>query len=471
MKIQKLKETIHIVITTIFTLVSILTVNVVIPLVKSILQMISIFAITTHKLIMKTGAPIKVYSWLSLVLVYVLFASAINFQIYKWYNTAKFEWYLSQSIANVQAKTEERDTQKQSLESIIADSLTTQIESVITTEKNLCIEQEMLDYKQDIRSHSFIYPSDEELSKYEAEVSNGVCSVKNLKDNTYVLVLQKVFGKDAQKLIDTYKSSWSGSLTLIDSEFSKKIDEIKKKLEVKEVEDGLKQKIESVLENVNENAIAKTSNSKVKAIFCSYGHWMGVSGWNDNGATSKYQDDPKLNGITERDLIMKVMPETCKQIQEKVKDKWIIVYEIGKDRTTLKDKIKIINEISKEKGYDEHSAIWVELHYNTASTKERNGIEVIYSQLETPEYWRFGPDLANNMLYHIKKTHTHWNLYRIKSDKSSRYKSLGILSETKPTIVLVEYGFLTNSKDTAFALNKIKEQQKALVDGIVTYIK
>lgn len=450
-------------------------------LTKSFLKLIVILRIIIHKLILKihklilkTNHPIKIYSFLSLFIIYLIFASTINFQIYKTYNIIKFEWKLSQAKANLQASKTEKEEQITALKTIISSSLTTQIEKVITSEKKLCIDREMLAYKQDIRSHSFIYPSNEELISYETELSNGICSIKNLQDNTYILLLRQIFGENT-KLIKLYKNNTETKETssiISDSEFVKKVEEIKKKLEKKEIEKKIDNKTSTTFININEKGAPKQSPTKIKAIFCSYWHGLGTeNGWIDNGATSRYQDKSEYNGITERDLIMQVMSGVCKWIQEKVKDKGIIVYEIGKKRMQLKDKIKIINEISKKKWYDEHTAIGVELHYNTASSKERSWVEVIYSQLETTELGFFGPDLANNMLYQIRKTHNFGNLYRIKSDASSRYKSLGILSETKPTMILVEYGFLTNSKDVEFAKNHIKEEQESIINGIVSYIK
>lgn len=487
---QKLIEQIKSISTLIFTvIIKIIEVliSLVIWLVKfliPIIQSIFEFTISTlrsiHEFIVETKHPIKIYSLLLLSITYLSFASAINYQVYKGYNTMKFDYKLKQAYADVDSTSTIKENETKSLKDIISTSLTTQIEQVITSEKNLCINKEMLEYKKDIREHSFIYPSDEELATYEAAVSNGVCSVKNLQDNTYILLLKQLFGENS-KLIDSYKNSTGSGVTSswtivtssgqLDADFNKKIDEIKKKLQDQEVKDGVEKKISTILQGADDAGIEKKSTTKIKAIFCSYGHGVGPQGWIDEGATSRYQDKPDFNGITERTLIMDVMSGACKQMQDKVKDKGVIVYEIGKERTSLIDKIKIINAISKDKGYDEHTAIGVELHYNIASTKDRSGVEIMYSQLETPELGFFGPDLANNMLYHIKKTHNFGNLYRIKSDASSRYKSLGILSETKPTMILVEYGFLTNSKDTEFARTHIKDEQKALVDGIVSYIK
>lgn len=158
-----------------------------------------------------------------------------------------------------------------------------------------------------------------------------------------------------------------------------------------------------------------------------------------------------MNEITERSLIELNMGKVCPELKTFADSKGIAFYEIGKERMVLKDKIDLINKISKENGYNETNSLLVELHFNKVEDTARSGTEIFYSQLETSEKGLQGEEFAARMLYEIKQLKPNGNFYAVKSDLQTRFKQLGILSNTKPLAVLVEYGFLSNATDLANA--------------------
>lgn len=424
--------------------------------------------VSLHSFIKTTWHTKKIYSWFILLFLYVLNIASINSWIYKTYNWVIFDLNIRVTEAHVEWMKEDAENEKLELNSILDNSLLVQIEKTLQSKKDLCIESWILDLKKDIRSHSFILPSDETINYYRAELSKNECSVNNLGVDVYKIILEKIFWKDSP-LLTTY-------LNNTDWIINKEVERIKAKIVEEEIKQFEEVKETQPIEpqSLLNSWVQTKSNTDIKAIFCIYWHGTGPNWPIDNWAQTKNQRIAENNGITEWDLNHRFLVDACNKIRKEVEPKWIKVFEIWKDRMKLTEKRDLVNDIAKKYNLNETNSIWISLHMNSVSDSNRSWVEVYYSQLETAEKGFQGQDLANNVLYQIKKNwHNFWNKYNTSSDKYTRYKSLGILSETKPLIVLVEYWFLSNIKDVEYLLDKNNKEKivNSLSDWILTYLK
>lgn len=414
-----------------------------------------------HTLIMKSWHPVKIYSILSIVFLYIVNMWTINYMIYRSYNNTIYNYKVGNLEASLQKAISQTQENGKDLEETIKNNLVTNIEKVIKSEKEQCIQQNTLQYIKDLNSHSdvYIYPSEDELKKKSDELSSWTCSVENLPD-PYLTLLKEVFGENSKVVVDYTSSVKKGETPEIKSEIKTELDQVKNQI----IEEEKVQRAN--LTTINMDTTKTVSPQPIKAIFCSAWHGKGKGGGYDPGAPATNQTREQ-NKLTERDLIMKTMPSVCKTLEKNLKDKGIKVYSIGMDtERTLVDRINIINNISKENGYTKDNSIGVELHYNSVGDERRSWVEVLYSQ-NKPD---IGLNFSTNLLNDIKPIyHNNQNFMKMTNDKDSRYKRLGIVSDTIPNMVILEYGFMSNPDDVTWALDNMKKAQDTLVKSIMEY--
>lgn len=442
----------------------------ILTLFKDIIVFLFNLFIRINKFLLNSKYPKLAYTFIILGSFYVLNYSNINFTIYKNYHTYLFDKDLNNLRAQVLRQTNIVEKRNEELDQLIATSVRESIYNILISKKDLCLSKSILDYKEDIRNHSFVLPSESDIEILKAELSNGNCSIDHLEGDTYISVISQIFGIEKAQASDIY-NSLKANRNDSKNNILNQIDEVKEEIKKEEVKSLEKiEKVKGPDSVVIQTAQPQKSTSKeIKAIFCTAWHGGVKNGVKDPGAVSNV---PKFNReVTERTLIEKIMPSVCDEVEQKVKDKWIVVYRVGlDDNLTLAGQIAKINEISKQHGYDEKNSIGVSLHYNMWTTPTRSWVEVYFSQQEQTSQGFDGERLAENMLYHIQKIHNHGNLYRINSSKNTRFKQLGILDNTKPLIALIELGFLSNEQDVDWALANIEQQKTAIVDSLVTFI-
>jgi len=418
-----------------------------------------------HQNIKRTWQIKKIYSSLFIIVIYLFNFWTINsFTIMK-YNTMLFDYNISTAKADLITKENKKSNEEQKLDSVIKDTLINQIESTILSEKKYCISKEILKFKEDVRQHSFILPSEETITFQKIELSKTRCSVKYLWTDVYWKILIQIFGKESL-VYKKYKESWMW--------VPKRIKEITSRI-IEQEKDSYKREVKKLKKVALDKRVYMTwshfkSNTETRAIFCIYWHWLWRT-WIDNWARVSNQLNKEYNKENERSLIMKIMPTVCTKIKEKYRGTHIKVYEIWKKKMTLIDKIKEINQISKENWYNEKNSIWVSLHFNKANSKTRSWIEVYYSQLEGPNKGFQGKDFASNMLSYYQKLDIKWNMYKYDSDSHTRFRSLWILSDTKPLVILVESWFLSSQKDVPFILNNISKIEDTLIKWVTSFVR
>lgn len=113
------------------------------------------------------------------------------------------------------------------------------------------------------------------------------------------------------------------------------------------------------------------------------------------------------------------------------------------------------------------SKVFVSVHYNSAPSAEAHGIEVFYYNSEKKrERSRESQDLADSVLDEVIR------ITRAKS-RGVKHGDLHVVRETKMPAVLIEGGFLTNSRERQKIFEARYRQQLAwgVAKGIDDYLK
>lgn len=420
-----------------------------------------------HSSIMKSKHPRKIYTVLTILLVYLFNFNAINFSIYKTVNNQIYSWKIEALASEVQESNNNNNNNNESLKNMIQNDLKTNIERVILSEKDKCIKEHTYDWIQEINEHSVVlhYPSDEELEEKKNEFNANHCSVDKLPD-PYFTLLDQVFGAESELVKNYKKESTSNTSSEIVSPIQNDINEIKSRIQ--EQESASNPVKDTGLKTVNMITEHTKSKNEIKAIFCLAGHGKGRTGAYDPGAIAANQEVTEWNGkLSEREMIMKIMPTVCKRLEKELAGK-VKVYSIGMDtERTLQNRINLVNQISKENGYNVNNSIGIELHFNKVGDVRRSGAEVMYSRHKVG----LSEPLAKHILHDIKSIyHENQNFMKLTNDKDSRFGNIGIVSDTVTNMILIEYGFMSSSADMKWANANIDKMQDTLVNSIKNYL-
>lgn len=198
----------------------------------------------------------------------------------------------------------------------------------------------------------------------------------------------------------------------------------------------------------------------VKAIFIDAGHGLGTNDAVDNGAAA--------NGTTERKETVEIASECIDDI---LRQKWgIPVYPIGvSERLSLAGKVKVVNDICREKGFTASNALLVSVHINAGGG---TGIEGWYEGGNTASKTfaeNVGKAVAAEVNLKYRKT---------APDTSNNHGRLAIVRDVLPTAMLCECAFIDTPTDVGLLLDPVKDGgfARGIVKGIAkqlgkTYIE
>lgn len=314
-----------------------------------------------------------------------------------------------------------------------------------------CIQDNIVDFMKQKREEGIIV-SEDVVELMKIDLMRDECNREILNEEVYKHLVEVPYSNLLLKHKEQVKEEY-------------KQEEIQNEIKAKELEEKIYKEEKKVVSHINYNEeLAKNVkfNGDLKAVFCVWGHGLSKNGkYDDNGAYGIHTN--------EREAIMKTMTKTCDMLENYYKDKNVAVYRIGEQRMKLVDKIKKVNEISKANGYDEKNSLLVSLHWNKVVGKPSlNGVEVFYSGYEQNDGFQAN-DFAQRMLFELKQKKDWSNHYAVKPDNSARHWRIGILSDTKPLSILVEYGFLSNEKDDLEAKENPSYISETIFNGIVKF--
>lgn len=203
----------------------------------------------------------------------------------------------------------------------------------------------------------------------------------------------------------------------------------------------------------------------LKAIFIVAGHgktikkdWKGkvLAELDDNGAVG--------NGTTERKEVVEIATETIEMLKKQSALSHVAIYDIGvHQRLSLEEKIKEVNVISQEHGFNYTNSLLVSIHINAGGG---TGVESWYYG-DSEVSMNFGRSISSEM-----SQVTGLKNRGDKSEYTNRHGRLGIVHDTKPLAVLVECGFIDTVHDVNILKDPIKDDGFALgiTKGILRYI-
>lgn len=361
---------------------------------------------------------------------------------------------VSQKLAN------DKENIKKEYQEMLEQTVFKKIEEFSRTKQDQCIQDNIVSFLKEKRDEGIIVDNNViELAKIELKRND--CNIETINEEVHKHLVEVPY----ENLLLAHKQKIKEES---DKEFAK-LEEKAIKLEEKIFNEEIKkQENVSTIKNVfqagfnDEVAKTLTTNNEIKAIFCLHGHGTSKNGkYDDNGA----------GGYTtnEREAIVTNMSRTCEKLRNYYKDKGITVYEIGKERMTLVGRIQKVNEISKANGYDHSNSLLVELHWNKVGDKNKKGLEVFYSASKNSKD-ELNVAFAQRMAYEIKQLKIKSNHYAVKPDTSAYWKRIGVLSDTIPNAILVEYGFLSNVDDDKEAKESPEYISDSIFNGIVRFV-
>lgn len=174
----------------------------------------------------------------------------------------------------------------------------------------------------------------------------------------------------------------------------------------------------------------------IKGIFINAGHGLGPTGGIDNGASGF--------GTTERKEIVEVAQELFDRVRADMAFNGIESVKIGvDDRMMLKDMIKEINDVCRNRGWGRDDAVVVSIHANAAGDPAARGVEAWYGSQKPG-----GDNLSRIMVERVcASTGIPPRTRPARISSENRWGRLGILDDTIPLGCLVEIGFITNEFD------------------------
>ena len=375
----------------------------------------------------------------------------------------------------------------------IKQTLVNRVSENILLKKNKCIIETKLNYLKTFKDND-VYVSTDDLKALDIKIETEECAIDTLKEKELKIVKESIIslfgGTDNNKV----------SESVISQEVDKKLS-----VEIKN-EEELDQKYQYLKldDGVDTEEYVRKSQSKIKAVFCSFGHGLSMSDgkspdswyvvkksdydnqehWKKIGElVDKYGLDymkdsyHKADMLTERQLVELINSTACPLLKEKLEPKGIKVYIIGDGMhpNTLGGKIDEINKISQENGYDAKNSVAFELHSNSVANPDKSGIEVFYSSKKMKNNGLQGRDFALTLLESVAKEHIKHkgeanSVYVVKPDTSSKHAYLGFTTLTKPNSLVLEYGFKKNFYDVAQMVEHHKEIAEAISNGVIEFV-
>lgn len=438
--------------------------------------------------------------YFGIIFLFILFISFFIFKrqinLLKFDIIIKYQQYISNKKWNIKEKEDRKLSKK-------INEITENIKHTIVANKEYCIEQNYLTKIIELRKKEVL------VNKYLKEkilldIEFNICNIEYITEQTIQNTISQIsLSFDKKVILESIKDD----IKKLKKEENEKKEKIMNKDDDYSINDtNYYEFLEREAGWEDEKYENKHRNKNdIKAVFCSYWHWVTNSknlpkdtldpGYVINKSDYSEVERKKLweyvnkyaydyikdsfnnyDKLTERQLIEMINPSSCQKLKEKLEPKGIKVYEIGKEKLiSLSEKIKFINDTSKENWYNQHNSIVYELHSNSVWRSEKSGLEVFYSHFEQHNNNMQGRDLAItvlNSIINIHKNNSKVNSeYVVKPDWKSKHAYLGITSATKPLWILIEYWFKKNLNDITIMLKYHKEIGESIAQWIINFIE
>lgn len=438
--------------------------------------------------------------YIGIIFLFVLFISFFIFKrqinLLKFDIIIKYQEFISSQKSNSKQKEDIKLAKK-------INEITENIKHTIVANKDYCIEKNYLEKIKELRKKEVL------INRYLKEkilldIEFNICNIENITQETIQNTISKISSSfDKNVILESIKDD----IKKLKKEENEKKDKIMNKDDDYSIsETDYYDFLNRTAGWENEKYENKLRNKQdLKAVFCSYGHWLTNSkkiskdtldpGYVINKSDYTEEERKKIweyvdkyaydyikdsyhnyNKITERQLIEMINTSSCNLLKMKLEKRWIKVYEIGKDKLmSLSEKINLINDISKQNWYNQTNSIVYELHSNSVGNSNKSGLEVFYSHFEQHNNNMQGRDLAITVLNSIKTLHKNKSKvqseYVVKPDWKSKHAYLGITSATKPLWMLIEYWFKKNLNDITIMLEHHKEIGESIANGIIDFIE
>lgn len=422
---------------------------------KSIIFLLS----NTNRLLDKTGKKYQILS--GLLIAISLFSLKSIYQ--KEIDLFFFDLKIQRAEAKQQELHDTKNHLKKEYQELMENTVFKKITEFSNTKQDQCIQDNLVSFLKQKRDE-WIIVDDYVIELAKIDLKRNECNIERINEEVHKHLVEVPYND----LLLKHKENIKYNAEIENKELEKKAEELENK--IFEIESKKQENISdnsSVYQAGFNDEVAKdiVSKNDIKAIFCLHGHGLSQN-W-------KYDDNGAYGYTTnEREAILKNMNKVCDKLRDYYKNKDVKVYEFNdeNDKMNLTTRIAKVNEISKNNNLDSSNSVLVELHWNKLATNtQKNWLEVFYSESKNKKNW-FNVEFAQRMAYEIKQLKRKSNHYAVKPDTTARWKRIGILSDTIPNSILVEYGFLSNVDDDKEAFDSPEYISDSIFNGIIKYV-
>ncbi|MBF9017661.1 MULTISPECIES: N-acetylmuramoyl-L-alanine amidase [unclassified Oceanispirochaeta] len=210
---------------------------------------------------------------------------------------------------------------------------------------------------------------------------------------------------------------------------------------------------------LNKGSAAQESSFRVSAIILDPGH-----GGRDSGATSRFPVDGINVALQEKNLVLDLTLALKERLEEKFRDKEIILTRENDIYPTLEDRVELANGVNTENG---EGIIYISIHGNASLNTKAEGFEVWYlpedyrrqiipekesengsidpvlNTLMEEEFTLESKKLAGYILNNLEK-----EIGGSASNRGLKEESWFVVRNAMMASVLVEAGFITNNEES-----------------------
>jgi N-acetylmuramoyl-L-alanine amidase len=228
-------------------------------------------------------------------------------------------------------------------------------------------------------------------------------------------------------------------------------------------------------------SVQTESSFRVSAIILDPGH-----GGRDSGATSRFPVDGINVALQEKNLVLDLTLALKERLEEKFRNKDIILTRYNDIYPTLEDRVELANNVSTE---NSEGIIYISIHGNASMNTKAEGFEVWY----LPEDYRrqIIPEKENDLIDPVLNTLMEEE-FTLESKKLAGYilnnleKEIGgsasnrglkeeswfVVRNAMMASVLVEAGFITNSEESTKLRDPgyLMQINNAIYNGIVDFV-
>lgn len=234
---------------------------------------------------------------------------------------------------------------------------------------------------------------------------------------------------------------------------------------------------------LNKGSAAQESSFRVSAIILDPGH-----GGRDSGATSRFPVDGINVALQEKNLVLDLTLALKERLEEKFRDKEIILTRDNDIYPTLEDRVELANGVNTENG---EGIIYISIHGNASMNTKAEGFEVWYlpedyrrqiipekesengsidpvlNTLMEEEFTLESKKLAGYILNNLEK-----EIGGSASNRGLKEESWFVVRNAMMASVLVEAGFITNNKESMKLRDPryLMQINNGIYNGIVDFV-